>query len=251
VLVAVLCELYVAAAVSSYRPNEYGEYDHDSWEEDDGSRQGWKEVVSPAVTPVPTAAAVAVGVHIGRWWFRRQGSLPVLLGLGARRVAPVVARPEPPRIRTWRLPPSGSSEAVDSWCSPHVITWVPLPRGVTVTWRSRSMPRYMVPPACSPPRRLPLLPSLRVTIRYRGSQLLCSPPTPLPRHRPLVFPRRRLPLGENAFLNRPLVHSRTNGASDPLGSGAPRPRIYRGRSGSPVRPSRVPSRKSRTPSWLA
>jgi hypothetical protein len=82
VLVAVLCEQFTTAATNFYRQAEHGEYDRDSWEED-YPRRGFKDVVSPAVPAIPTAAAVAVGVHIGRWWFRRQGSLPVSLGLGA------------------------------------------------------------------------------------------------------------------------------------------------------------------------
>jgi hypothetical protein len=38
-------------------------------------------------------------------------------------------------------------------------------------------------------------------------------------------------LGESAFLSRPLVHPRTSGASGPLRSGDPRPRLVQGRTG--------------------
>jgi hypothetical protein len=64
-------------------------------------------------------------------------------------------------------------------------------------------------------------------ICYRGSSLLCSPPTPLPRRRPLGVASRTSTSGANAFLNRPTVHSRTAGASDTLGPGSPMPRIFR------------------------
>jgi hypothetical protein len=51
-----------------------------------------------------------------------------------------------------------------------------------------------------------------------------DPPAASP---PARYPSRTVTLGEDAFLNRPPVHPRTGSASDPLGSGAPRPRLCR------------------------
>jgi len=38
-------------------------------------------------TPVPTAAAVAVGIHVGRWWLARQGTVATAVGVGVLATA--------------------------------------------------------------------------------------------------------------------------------------------------------------------
>jgi hypothetical protein len=85
VLIVVLCEKF-AETTRSYPPSRNarwrGEHEDDEWE-DDYHHSGWKEVANTAVPQVSTAAALAVGVHVGRWLFRRQGSMPLSLGLGA------------------------------------------------------------------------------------------------------------------------------------------------------------------------
>jgi hypothetical protein len=86
VLIVVLCDQF-AAASSPYRSSGtaswHAERERDEWEEDDYPRNDWREAVRTAVPPVPTAAAVAVGVQVGRWCFRRYGVLPLSLGAGA------------------------------------------------------------------------------------------------------------------------------------------------------------------------
>jgi hypothetical protein len=86
VLIVVLCDQF-ATTSSPYRSSGtagwHNDHERDEWEEDDYPRNDWREVARSAVPPVPTAAAVAVGVHVGRWCFRRYGGLPLSLGAGA------------------------------------------------------------------------------------------------------------------------------------------------------------------------
>jgi hypothetical protein len=86
VLIVVLCDQF-AAASSRYDSSEsagwHAEGERDQWEDDDCPRAGWREAARTAVPSVPTAAAVAVGVRVGRWCFRRYGILPLSLGAGA------------------------------------------------------------------------------------------------------------------------------------------------------------------------
>jgi hypothetical protein len=86
VLIVVLCDQF-AAASNPYHSSEssawHRDNERDEWDEDDNPHPGWREIARTAVPPVPTAAAVAVGVHVGRWCFRRYGGLPLSLGAGA------------------------------------------------------------------------------------------------------------------------------------------------------------------------
>lgn len=45
---------------------------------------GEEEVPAPAV---PTAAAVAVGIHVGRWWLARRGTVATAVGVGVLATA--------------------------------------------------------------------------------------------------------------------------------------------------------------------
>ena len=69
--------------------DEWG-YRKDPWDDpDDADRRPTparyardeREEVEP-VPAVPTAAAVAVGVNVGRWWLARNGSVPAAIGFG-------------------------------------------------------------------------------------------------------------------------------------------------------------------------
>lgn len=40
-----------------------------------------------AVPAVPTAAAVAIGVNVGRWWLARRGTVPAAIGFGVLATA--------------------------------------------------------------------------------------------------------------------------------------------------------------------
>ena len=64
-------------------------YVRDSWGEPENHRERPRSRYEPEepdevdTTPaVPTAAAVAVGVNVGRWWLARKGSVPAAIGLG-------------------------------------------------------------------------------------------------------------------------------------------------------------------------
>ncbi len=64
-------------------------YARDSWDEPESRRERPRPRSEPAepddvdTTPaVPAAAAVAVGVNVGRWWLARKGSVPAAIGLG-------------------------------------------------------------------------------------------------------------------------------------------------------------------------
>ena len=75
---------------------EHGYEDRGRW---DGPRDPWDDTDSHDVRdrapvryergetesapPVPAAAALAVGVNVGRWWLGRHGSVPVAIGFGA------------------------------------------------------------------------------------------------------------------------------------------------------------------------
>ena len=39
------------------------------------------------VLAVPTAAALAVGVNVGRWWLARRGTIPAAVGFGVLATA--------------------------------------------------------------------------------------------------------------------------------------------------------------------
>ena len=64
-------------------------YPKDPWDDPDDdrdrfpSRYARDEPVEVNHMPaVPTAAAVAVGVNVGRWWLARKGSVPAAIGFG-------------------------------------------------------------------------------------------------------------------------------------------------------------------------
>lgn len=69
--------------------DEWG-YPKDRWGEPDDdprdrprSRSEPEEPDEVDTTPaVPTAAAVAVGVNVGRWWLAKKGSVPAAIGFG-------------------------------------------------------------------------------------------------------------------------------------------------------------------------
>lgn len=73
--------------------DEWG-YPRDPWDEPDGDRarspsryvRDESEGGEP-VTAVPAAAAVAVGVNVGRWWLARKGSIAAAVGLGVLATA--------------------------------------------------------------------------------------------------------------------------------------------------------------------
>jgi hypothetical protein len=85
---------------SSSRSRDWrdGEYDRereqwgeprDPWAEDDDNRDRMQtryELDEPeeekSAPTIPAAAAVAVGVNIGRWWFAKKGSLITAVGVG-------------------------------------------------------------------------------------------------------------------------------------------------------------------------
>lgn len=97
VLVAALVERALTAPARhprGWREDGYG--DHDRWGEprdpwaDPGdydpsdrppARSGYDPCHEP-VPAVPTAAALAVGVNLGRWWLARRGTVPGALGFG-------------------------------------------------------------------------------------------------------------------------------------------------------------------------
>jgi hypothetical protein len=94
-LIVALCDRFAAASASRSSPHHSpgpgkwrSGYERDGWDEDDSHvdypRSTWRESAESAPEPpVPTAAAVAVGVQVGRWWFRRHGGMPLSLGVGA------------------------------------------------------------------------------------------------------------------------------------------------------------------------
>ncbi len=64
-------------------------YVRDSWDEPENPRERPRSRYEPEeaddvdTTPaVPTAAAVAVGVNVGRWWLAKKGSVPAAIGFG-------------------------------------------------------------------------------------------------------------------------------------------------------------------------
>ena len=64
-------------------------YVRDSWDEPEHHRDRPRSRYEPEEpddadpTPaVPTAAAVAVGVNVGRWWLAKKGSVPAAIGFG-------------------------------------------------------------------------------------------------------------------------------------------------------------------------
>ena len=65
-------------------------YPGDSWDDADGddrdrtpSRYTRHDVDEEESVPaIPTAAAVAVGVTVGRWWLARKGTVAAAVGLG-------------------------------------------------------------------------------------------------------------------------------------------------------------------------
>lgn len=85
--------------VSSWRDEDDRERDDwgdrkDPWDEPDEDRDRVpirysRDEPEEAETrlAVPTAAAVAVGVNIGRWWLARQGTLAAAVGLGVLATA--------------------------------------------------------------------------------------------------------------------------------------------------------------------
>lgn len=88
-----------APKVSSWRDEDDRERDEwgyrkDPWDESDEDRDpvpirySRDEPEEAETRPaVPTAAAVAVGVNIGRWWLARQGTLAAAVGLGVLATA--------------------------------------------------------------------------------------------------------------------------------------------------------------------
>ena len=64
-------------------------YVRDSWDEPENPRERPRSRYEPEepdevdTTPaVPTAAAIAVGVNVGRWWLAKKGSVPAAIGFG-------------------------------------------------------------------------------------------------------------------------------------------------------------------------
>ncbi len=101
VLVAALVERVLAAPTRTPAPAPHS----GGWREDGyGDRDRWGEPRDPWADPdddprdrtparherdepepvpaVPTAAALAVGVNLGRWWLARQGTVPGAIGFG-------------------------------------------------------------------------------------------------------------------------------------------------------------------------
>ncbi|QJW94686.1 hypothetical protein [Frigoriglobus tundricola] len=65
-----------------YTKDRWGEPDDDPRERP-RSRYEPEEADEVDTTPaVPTAAAVAVGVNVGRWWLAKKGSVPAAIGFG-------------------------------------------------------------------------------------------------------------------------------------------------------------------------
>ena len=102
VLVAALVERVLSASMRAPAPSsrpggwrEDGYEDRDRWGQ---PRDPWADTDdddtharTPArserdepepVPAVPTAAALAVGVNLGRWWLARQGTVPAAIGFG-------------------------------------------------------------------------------------------------------------------------------------------------------------------------
>ncbi len=57
------------------RDRTHGKYERDERDEDEPT---------PAV---PTAAVIAVGVNVGRWWLARKGTVPTAIGIGVLATA--------------------------------------------------------------------------------------------------------------------------------------------------------------------
>jgi hypothetical protein len=51
------------------------------------SRYGLDEPETEPPPTMPTTAAIAVGVHVGRWWLARNGTLPTAIGVGVLATA--------------------------------------------------------------------------------------------------------------------------------------------------------------------
>lgn len=65
-----------------YRKDPWGEPDEDDRRPAPARyARDEREEVEP-VPAVPTAAAVAVGVNVGRWWLAKNGSVPAAIGFG-------------------------------------------------------------------------------------------------------------------------------------------------------------------------
>lgn len=93
VLVIALTGRFVATAIDPYPPSGRGWDDtaSDDWNRE---RHSWDESPihshdednpgsQPDSVPVPAAVAIAVGVHVGRWWLiRRGGNLAGSVGIG-------------------------------------------------------------------------------------------------------------------------------------------------------------------------
>jgi len=67
---------------------------HHPWAEEGDDRDEFpaarygsdRDEVEPTLA-TPTAAAVAVGIHVGRWWLARQGTVSTAVGIGALATA--------------------------------------------------------------------------------------------------------------------------------------------------------------------
>ena len=101
-LVAALVERVLTTPVRAPAPSSHpggwrddGYEDRDRWSEprdpwsdpdDDDSREHlptrYGRDVPESVSAVPTAAALAVGVNVGRWWLARQGTISAAIGFG-------------------------------------------------------------------------------------------------------------------------------------------------------------------------
>jgi hypothetical protein len=91
-VVALLDRLIVppraAHAAGSSRPGGWREDDYDRWEEPDDPWADDRDAVpnrdddDEATPAVPAAAAVAVGVTVGRWWLARRGTAAAAVGAG-------------------------------------------------------------------------------------------------------------------------------------------------------------------------
>jgi len=51
------------------------------------ARYGLDEPETEPPPTLPTTAAIAVGVHVGRWWLARNGTLPTAIGVGVLATA--------------------------------------------------------------------------------------------------------------------------------------------------------------------
>jgi hypothetical protein len=105
VLVATMLDRLVGVAQPAHSPSRErnwrdGEYEYDCEREQwDEPRDPWAEggdrdrlqtryelgepVEEKSPATIPAAAAVAVGVNVGRWWFLKKGSLVAAVGVGA------------------------------------------------------------------------------------------------------------------------------------------------------------------------